>query len=1210
MSIEPLSNFTVVPDINQNTVTMSWSNPASILHSIAEINISDSSNSYTTLAPLSAYSNWVFNNGIKVVQIDSGSQHTAILLSNGKVMTFGSNTFGQLGLPFFTVSSVGGISIPTEVPDISNAVAISCGRNHTAILVKTGRVYLFGLNVYGQLGSSVNITTNNPNPTPLLLDIQNVALVECGGHHTVIVLHDGTTLAFGNNQRGQLGNGDNTGSFINHIPQLVQGVSNPISVSCGNEFTAFLLNDGRVATCGINLRGQLGRLDNNSTSNINPIPNNIPLITNVKSIACGFEHLILLLNNGTLYSCGTNLYGNLGILTNSGRITANPTPQLIPDIANVSDITCGIYHTVVLTEDQKVYTFGLNQSGQLASPTNYGNSSANSVPYLVPNTDNIISIGAGGAHTILLQRNGQIKLFGSGQQGQLGNSQSDVQLFFEEVVIDNLLIAKSGPTAHHSIFVLGNTKIKSCGYNNYGQLGVGNPSIIFNSTPIESLYNGIVDVACGSQHTLTLQSTKEVCSFGYNFSGQLGITTNSGLAFANVTPSKIPNIRNAKQVSAGNSHSAILTTTGQVLTFGLNQRGQLGRSTNVGLTTANPTPTAIDISNAISVSCGANHTAVLLSTGQVVTFGLNLRGQLGRSTNINTNNPNPIPTLIPGINTAIDVKCGGEFTLILLSNGTVMACGLNQRGQLGISTNYGNQNPVSTPTPIQGINNAIAIDCGNEYSVITLSNKTLLSFGMNQFAQLGHITNSGNTLGTNIPTIVPDMSNVKCVATGHSHFIVQTTNNKIYSIGYNIYGQLGDNYYLSTINQINPNSINYNPISPIVNSIYTFRSIVRKGILSSLYINTLLRLQNLEKITNVNVNIDVDYSSTVNRSLVTLSWNPLPNIMHYRIYRINNNFINTIFADFIYTNSYSYTTLADTEFSLIVVGYYPTEEEGIASDIIRFKTQRSPSQIKDFAIHKVDNSYLLSWSPLNTFYDRGDFDIINYNIEYKKHYELEYTNLVTLDQNSTTYTLSGLENGVEYTFRIYASNPVANGPISYIDPIIPCIPGWEKILTPTGFKKVSLLKDGDLVITNLLKQVPIKKIYHSTITTTKETAPYRFEVNSITKGYPSKAFDISPTHAISYGSNWIIPKYAYLSNIKAKQIHIGEKISYYHIELPDYLNDNLIIEGGAIVESFGLNWLKSKPKGTVVYEFNHSEKVFKRKKFDNFLNSLKGKANK
>ena len=143
-----------------------------------------------------------------------------------------------------------------------------------------------------------------------------------------------------------------------------------------------------------------------------------------------------------------------------------------------------------------------------------------------------------------------------------------------------------------------------------------------------------------------------------------------------------------------------------------------------------------------------------------------------------------------------------------------------------------------------------------------------------------------------------------------------------------------------------------------------------------------------------------------------------------------------------------------------------------------------------------------------------------------------------------------------------------------------------------------------------MKQVPIKKIYSSKSLLTKETAPYRFEANSISKGYPVKAFEISPTHAIATQKGWIIPKYANLSNIKAKQTHIGEKIIYYHIELPDYLNDNLVMESGAIVESFGVNWLKKQPKGTVVYEFDHGEKVFKRKKFDTKLNSLRGIANK
>jgi hypothetical protein len=166
---------------------------------------------------------------------------------------------------------------------------------------------------------------------------------------------------------------------------------------------------------------------------------------------------------------------------------------------------------------------------------------------------------------------------------------------------------------------------------------------------------------------------------------------------------------------------------------------------------------------------------------------------------------------------------------------------------------------------------------------------------------------------------------------------------------------------------------------------------------------------------------------------------------------------------------------------------------------------------------------------------------------------------------------------------------------TYSVEVIPCIPGWQRILTASGWKSAGILTLNDTIITDRGKQVKPVKIYNSEFTASSNTAPYRFEVGSIAKGYPAAPFDISPSHAIySPKGGWIIPKYSSLSGIVAKQHSIGKTIKYYHIELPDYLDDNIVLEGGTIIESFGVSWLKSQPKGTVIYTFDNKSKLFKR----------------
>lgn len=160
--------------------------------------------------------------------------------------------------------------------------------------------------------------------------------------------------------------------------------------------------------------------------------------------------------------------------------------------------------------------------------------------------------------------------------------------------------------------------------------------------------------------------------------------------------------------------------------------------------------------------------------------------------------------------------------------------------------------------------------------------------------------------------------------------------------------------------------------------------------------------------------------------------------------------------------------------------------------------------------------------------------------------------------------------------------------------VVPCILGNTKVMTTRGAIAAAFLKNGDIVLTSEGRQVPIRQIYTSSYVTTKDTAPYRFEKGSIAKNYPAQSFEVSPNHAVAVPGGWIIPKYASLSDISAKQIMVGERVNYYHIELENYLRDNLVLEGGTVIESFGVNWLRSQPKGTVVYTFDHKTKLFTR----------------
>jgi alpha-tubulin suppressor-like RCC1 family protein len=112
------------------------------------------------------------------------------------------------------------------------------------------------------------------------------------------------------NSLGQIGNSVALGFNPNPSVFQIAGLSGIVAIATKNDFSLFLKNDGTVWTCGDNQNGQLG--NGTANTNPNPIPTQIPGLTGVIAISAGNLHSLFLKNDGTLWACGYNGYGNLG----------------------------------------------------------------------------------------------------------------------------------------------------------------------------------------------------------------------------------------------------------------------------------------------------------------------------------------------------------------------------------------------------------------------------------------------------------------------------------------------------------------------------------------------------------------------------------------------------------------------------------------------------------------------------------------------------------------------------------------------------------------------------------------------------------------------------------------------------------------------------------------------------------------------------------
>jgi len=160
--------------------------------------------------------------------------------------------------------------------------------------------------------------------------------------------------------------------------------------------------------------------------------------------------------------------------------------------------------------------------------------------------------------------------------------------------------------------------------------------------------------------------------------------TNNGTLNPNPTPTfvTLPGlVGQVTQVAAGDAHSLVVTSSGQLYGFGLNQNGELGSATNNGTGNPNPTPTFVTLPGRVGqvtqIAAGSNHSLAVTSRGQLYAFGDNQYGQLGSATNSGTANPNPTPRLVSlGAGTTIaSVARGPEalHSLIVLAPPPVLS---------------------------------------------------------------------------------------------------------------------------------------------------------------------------------------------------------------------------------------------------------------------------------------------------------------------------------------------------------------------------------------------------------------------------------------------------------------------------------------------------------------------------------------------------------
>ncbi len=781
-----------------------------------------------------------FINAESWIVISSGSSYTAAIKAiDNSLWIWGTNAAGQLG-DNTTINK----SSPVQIS--GSWISVSAGLSFTLAIKSDYTLWSWGLNFLNQLGDG---TTFNKS-SPVQISSSSWSAINAGGSHAIALTSNNKLYGWGANTSGQVGDvtrnswtqvasgggtnffalrssgelygwGHNTNASLGLSSTATGARSSPaqigtpdpvnpwVYVSSAYRATLAIKSDGSLWAWGYGASAGNSIFIGFSNSPNVTAPALVPT-TSSRSWSMAAVHessAAIIATDGTLWVWGANGQGYLGLNDRTAR--TSPTQIL----GSWNTVSVNGTSTIAIRNDNTLWSWGDNSNGQLglndlitrSSPVQIGTES---------DWDGVSDSG-GSNFTFAIKTNGALYGWGLNTAGQLGlndliNRSSPVQV---DVGSSFIQIAKG--TGHIAAIKSDNT-LWVWGENNNGQLGQND--LISRSSPTQVGTNSYIMVATlgdplgVGRATLAISTTNILWSWG-GAGGFLGLND----AIARSSPTQIGNSFNDtliysptqigtdswSQISAGQTHSAAINSSGLLFTWGLNTLGQLGDGTLI----SRSSPFQVGSSSWMFISSGDDFTSGITTDYAGFAWGQNNFGQLGQNNTVNRSSP-----VITSSGSSFSIVTSGfshSLNVRAISDFGVLGSGYGATGQFGIGAVLNRSQPVqvsvavtvSTSSPIVllssiypyesspvqiGTNDWAKISAGSTHSLGTNYNNLLFAWGQNNYGQLGN----NDILNRSSPVQIN--SRISNISSGYSFSSIINENNQAYLFGQNNFGQIGD----------------------------------------------------------------------------------------------------------------------------------------------------------------------------------------------------------------------------------------------------------------------------------------------------------------------------------------------------------------------------------------------------------------------------------